>query len=543
MSAQAARLLGFAFASADLLFEVDEEGRIAHPMGAAVRVTGRSEQALIGSEWREIFHPADRAMAEALIAGLSTGSNGTMRRGPVTVRLDTGDDDGPQTALLSASRLPQVAPATSCALTLGPSIGMGLPTPKGADGLHDAETFDALTAGLLDSARSDGVELNVTLVEMEPTQAVHGEAAATIAAALRAESYAGSGAARLGEGRYAVLRQRGDGADVLAARIENAAARSGLEITARGAAVALDTASSPESALKALRYVIDDFLREGVGPDPSSVALAFQARAAQTAARAEAFNRMVERRGFSLAYQPIVSLRTGAPHHYEVLARFEAGQSPFETIRMAEELDLIQQFDLAMTEAALDKLRGRSGGLVKLAVNLSGRSIMSETFIVQLLALVRPFPELTSRLIFEVTESSALSDLDVADMRIQALRQRGFKVCLDDFGAGAASFAYLRALTVDSVKIDGRFVRDMVGAPRDGALIRHLASLCRDLNVTTVAEMVETAETEAALKAVGVDYAQGWLYGRPQSEPMLGGGEGVSTKPAARRSGLVETWG
>jgi EAL domain-containing protein (putative c-di-GMP-specific phosphodiesterase class I) len=539
MTAQTLRLLGFAFASADLMFEIDRAGRITAALGAAVKVSGRSEQALTGADWRTLFEEADRPMAEALLAGLDDGG---VRRGPVSVRMAGDDEEGSRTALLSLARLPQAGGATSGALTLGPSLGAGLPTATGPDGLHDAESFDALTGRLVQSARADGLELDVTLVELDSDEPVESAASRRIAAVLRAESYAGAGAAQLGEGRYAVLRQRGDSAEALAARIEGAAAVAGIEVAARAAAVSLDAAASPESALKALRYVIDDFLREGVGQDPSSVALAFQARAAQTAARAEAFTRMVDRRGFALAFQPIVSLRTGAPHHYEVLARFEGDQSPFDTIRMAEELDLIQQFDLAMTEAALDKLQGRAGGLLKLAVNLSGRSIMSESFIDQLLRVLAPFPEQTSRLIFEVTESSALSDLDVANVRIQALRKRGFRVCLDDFGAGAASFAYLRALHVDSVKIDGRFVRDMVGQPRDGALIRHLASLCRDLEVTTVAEMVETAETEAALKAVGVDYAQGYLYGRPQPEPIVSSQTLKPAPVAARRIGAVETW-
>jgi EAL domain-containing protein (putative c-di-GMP-specific phosphodiesterase class I) len=517
MSAQALRLLGFAFASADLLFEIDGAGRIAVSVGAAAKVTGRTDAQLSGAHWRELFDPADAALAEALVAGLDGGG----RRGPVAVRLHGEADEAPRAAMLSVARLPQLAPATSCALTLG-STATALPQP-GPDGLHDSASFDLLAGGLVGAPRPDGTEFDVALVELEADIPLRGAPLAAVTAALRAESYAGVGAARLGEGRFAVLRQRGDAPDRLAARIGEAAGRAGLETVARAAAVTLDGSAPPESALKALRYVIDDFLREGVGPDPSRIGLAFQARAAQTAARAEAFNRMVERRGFSLAFQPIVSLRTGAPHHYEVLARFEADRSPFDTIRLAEELDLIQSFDLAMTEAALDKLRGRQGSLLKLAVNLSGRSIMSDGFVDNLLELTRPFPELTGRLIFEVTESAALVDLDSADRRIQALRGRGFKVCLDDFGAGAASFAYLRALTVDSVKIDGRFVRDMAGQPRDGALIRHLASLCRDLEVTTIAEMVETAETEAALKAVGVDYGQGWLYGRPQPQPVMSG--------------------
>ena len=113
-------------------------------------------------------------------------------------------------------------------------------------------------------------------------------------------------------------------------------------------------------------------------------------------------------------------------------------------------------------------------------------------------------------------------------------------MCLDDFGAGAASFEYLRRLSVDTVKIDGSFVRALDEGERARTLIAHLVKLCADLGLETVGEMVETEAQAEALRDLGVAMGQGWLFGRPTPEP-------VTTAPAgqvaARRVGEVAAWG
>jgi EAL domain-containing protein (putative c-di-GMP-specific phosphodiesterase class I) len=119
----------------------------------------------------------------------------------------------------------------------------------------------------------------------------------------------------------------------------------------------------------------------------------------------------------------------------------------------------------------------------------------------------------------------------------------GSLVCLDDFGAGSASFAYLQELTLDIVKIDGRYVRELAGNGRDGAMVRRLVELCRDLKIRTVAEMVETLEVEEVVRKAGVDFAQGWLFGKPTDTPQPALKPCTSVKPAARRAGASESWG
>jgi len=185
------------------------------------------------------------------------------------------------------------------------------------------------------------------------------------------------------------------------------------------------------------------------------------------------------------------------------------------------------------------QLRADRTGKIKLAANVSGRTITSPSFM-QAVARHAKAGGLGGRLMFEITESAAIDDLGVAENHVQALQAQGFQVCLDDFGAGAASYAYLQQLSVDIVKIDGAYVRESTRSGRDGAMIRHLVGLCRELKVATVAEMVETQSVEDSLRVAGVDYAQGWLYGQPDATPRMK----LQTSPAAaRRRGSVEQWG
>ncbi len=150
-------------------------------------------------------------------------------------------------------------------------------------------------------------------------------------------------------------------------------------------------------------------------------------------------------------------------------------------------------------------------------------------------------PEERKRLIVEVTESAALSDVEAANRRLGGLRAAGIKVCIDDFGAGAASYDYLRRLSVDTVKIDGSFVQGLESDPRARTLIGHLVELCRSLKVETIAEMIETEAAADVLREIGVDLGQGWLFGKAEAEPrtVLAYNEPV----AARRVGAVAGWG
>jgi EAL domain-containing protein (putative c-di-GMP-specific phosphodiesterase class I) len=122
------------------------------------------------------------------------------------------------------------------------------------------------------------------------------------------------------------------------------------------------------------------------------------------------------------------------------------------------------------------------------------------------------------RLLVELTETSAVSDLQDAECFIEALRQTGCQTCLDDFGAGFASFAYLKHLKVDLLKIDGLFIRDLPKDSDNQVFVRAIVDVARALGKRTVAEFVEDAQTLAMVSALGVDLVQGYHLDRPQAD-------------------------
>ena len=122
------------------------------------------------------------------------------------------------------------------------------------------------------------------------------------------------------------------------------------------------------------------------------------------------------------------------------------------------------------------------------------------------------------RVLFEITESTSIHDLTRANGVIQSFRDAGNSICLDDFGAGAASLPYLRAFHVDYIKIDGAYVRRMQDSDRDLQIMNAIIGMCRQVKTEIVAEMVETQKQAQGLLALGVEFGQGYYFGRPSDK-------------------------
>ncbi|MDP6690368.1 MAG: EAL domain-containing protein, partial [Alphaproteobacteria bacterium] len=152
---------------------------------------------------------------------------------------------------------------------------------------------------------------------------------------------------------------------------------------------------------------------------------------------------------------------------------------------------------------------------LSVAVNVSGRSLENPAFLEKLIQLLGHFSPPRRWLQFEVTESSTIHDLETTGKFLNSLRKLGHMVCLDDFGSGSAAFQYLRALEVDCVKIDGIYVKEAQDSARGRAFLRTIATLCKDLEIDTVGEMVELEASADFLIDIGVRYGQGYLFGRP----------------------------
>lgn len=535
------RLLGFAFASADLLIEISPDGKIAFAIGASEALSGSAETALVGRAWRDFIDPRDRMMMEALLGGLKDGGRG----GPAIVTLSGAKDGQERAASLCAFKMPGNDGAVSCAFSRAAANSF--------HGLHDKASFEAVTAALFETAKSTGLELELALVEMGGLSALRrlmspddlADMEKRLEGALRAYSHGGGAAADLGADRYALVRQKGDPVEAMVQRLmKMVALDSSKDVQATGRSIPLNGEAPASQVVRAIRYSLEGFIKDGIGgATPENLSDALSRSFKRTLVEVGALGQAVNDRSFRLVYQPVVNLKAGGSiHHHEVLVRFGDNASPFPMIRMAEELDLIEPLDVAVVEQTIAKLA--SDPKLSLAANISGRTIGSAAFVEAVKSMLAKTP-VNGRLLFEVTESAAIDDLAIADRHLQALRALGIQICLDDFGAGAASLAYLQQLTLDIVKIDGRYIRELQHGGRESTFIRHLVTMCSELGVKTLAEMVENAQAEEAVRRAGVDYAQGWHYGAPSEQPARGLAAPTlnPVKPAARRMGAVDSWG
>ncbi len=230
---------------------------------------------------------------------------------------------------------------------------------------------------------------------------------------------------------------------------------------------------------------------------------------------AERFRDAVMNGRLKAARQPVVETRSGAVSHYEVLARFAGEDSPIGLITAAERSGQISHLDYIMVSAAVQRLTESRDPAYRLAVNISGESIQRIEVVRELCALICGHEFRRDRLILEVTESAQIHDIETAARSVSMLRDCGIGVSLDDFGAGAASFGYLRALEVDGLKFDGSFLQSPELNFRSLALMRNVARMCAELGIASVGERVETETERKLLLEAGVRYAQGYLFGAP----------------------------
>ena len=228
-----------------------------------------------------------------------------------------------------------------------------------------------------------------------------------------------------------------------------------------------------------------------------------------------------------LVFQGVYTTADRVLSHFEVLVRMRDKDRrstfimPGQFIPMAEKSGKILDIDRWVLQEAIKTL-SEAPAIPALAVNISGRSF-NEPMLPQFIAeQLKRFGVAPRRLLVELTETSAVSDLHDAQRFIEALRQTGCGVSLDDFGTGFSSFAYLKHLQVDSVKIDGLFIRNLPNDADNQLFVQAIVTVARGLHKTTIAECVEDEETLGMLRSFGVDCVQGFYLERPSVEhPLL----------------------
>jgi EAL domain-containing protein (putative c-di-GMP-specific phosphodiesterase class I)/DNA-binding NarL/FixJ family response regulator len=225
--------------------------------------------------------------------------------------------------------------------------------------------------------------------------------------------------------------------------------------------------------------------------------------------------------GFEILFQPIVDVQTALPVIYEVLLRLPGNREevlPPGTLALAAERhNLMAEIDRQVITKALKRLVNNNE--LRLAINLSGQSFDDPSLPEFIRSSFRTAGVEPKRVTFEITETAMISDLAAARMMMHRLHETGFRFALDDFGAGYSSFSYLKNLCPDYLKIDGNFVRDAEIGRSDWIFVEVINEVAHRLKIKSVAEFVEQEATLAKLREIGVDFAQGYLFGKPGPAP------------------------
>lgn len=226
-----------------------------------------------------------------------------------------------------------------------------------------------------------------------------------------------------------------------------------------------------------------------------------------------------------LYYQPKFDIFSGALVGAEALLRWYDREwgwvSPAEFVPIAEKRGMMPALgDWVLTQACAQLRRWRDAGLLlsgSVSVNLSATQLHAGDLVERMLRIVGEAGLKPEQFDLELTESSMFLDLDAAVETMRRLRQAGFSLSIDDFGTGYSSLAYLKRFAAQALKIDISFVRDMLTDREDHAIVAATIAMAHSLGLRTVAEGVEQEQQAEALRALGCDFAQGWLYGHPVS--------------------------
>ncbi len=236
---------------------------------------------------------------------------------------------------------------------------------------------------------------------------------------------------------------------------------------------------------------------------------------------------------FVLFAQRIAALGEGAAGlHAEVLIRLLDSDGslipPGAFLPAAERFHMATRIDRWVLRRAMQHIQAMPDlqALDTLCINLSGQSLGDRAFHRHAIdALTEAGSAVCRRICLEITETAAVTNMADAALFIEQVRALGVRVALDDFGAGASSFGYLKTLKVDLLKIDGSFIRDVIDDPLDDAAVRCFVDVARVVGVKTVAEFVDRPEVLARVREIGIDYAQGFLLHRPEPiENLFGAG-------------------
>ncbi|WP_306214208.1 putative bifunctional diguanylate cyclase/phosphodiesterase [Actinoplanes sp. RD1] len=340
-------------------------------------------------------------------------------------------------------------------------------------------------------------------------------------------------AARMGGDEFAILVEDGLAEEIaarvvaaLAVPVEVSDGVGGSNIVSGAASVGVATSADAKNPTELLRHAdLALYLAKGAGKGDwkryqSDLHTAMVERLALRASLLEA----VEHEQFVLQYQPIADVRTGIVVGLEALVRWQHPErgllGPYHFIELAEESGAIVGIGERVLREALRQFaswhRENPGTPLRyISVNVSARQFRQPGFVDRVRAALADAGAEPRWLLLEITESLVLRDAEQVWADLETLRALGCRIAIDDFGTGYSSLSYLRQMPVDVLKIDKSFIDDIIASKQQRALVNAIVTLARNLDLTVIAEGIESPDQRSMLGRMGCPYGQGYLFSRP----------------------------
>ncbi len=514
------RFLAFAFAAADLLIEVRPDGVITFAAGAFNARFGAPPDQFIGRHLRHLFAPADQPGIELALS--VTGLRG--RLPPLVLRLA---DTAATPVVVSALMLPNT-PASGTPGLLCLTVGR-LPALPGPSASTPPPALLARAAELQLRTEPGG---GLGLLEIVNWQQLSAAMPTDVQLALQADvtdalarlGGQGTVAGTVAAGRFGVLTTQPSDLRAFGAELEQLLrGYPGAKVHAAGLPMDRGGLTVPQAA-RALRFALARYTEGGIA---ATDAAGFRDGLANFIAgaelRARTIRSTIAQARFRLAFQPVASLASRSVHHYEALLRpiFSPGsviQTTQDFVTFAEAVGLAEELDWAVLQQAMAAVADAQPK-VTVAVNMSGLSIQSAAFRDRALDALRRRPGSAGQLLVELTDTADIDDDASAMQTIAGLRENQVPVCLDHFGAGSATFRYLREFQMDFVKLDGAYVRGAATSAREHGLLLSMVELASFVGARVIAGTIETEQQATLMRDAGIELGQGWLFGRPGGLP------------------------
>lgn len=508
------RFVGFSFATAQLLLELDETNRIVYAAGASFQIAPDATK-LIGRQIESIVASRDGAFIAHILQRYREGRPGQLVR--VALKREGKAD---QDFLVGGC----VVDATPGQLYLGlvPAIGVARALAGSASKLAEAAALmvdegDPLLTLYASRSLAELAESNPELSR---------QVAEDIQAYLRSVSVGGECVTDLAPGRYGFLRQVGVTDGEIEQSVASILTENDLEPAGQLFNIQFDSAElASEDAARALAYTIEKFARsEPAEFTLRSVQQAVSEMIGQSVDLMRTARGVLTEGSLEVAFQKVVEMRTGETHHFEALSRFTGIESVADFIRFMEESGIVQDLDLLVVEKVYEQLAEMdrtTGWRPKVAVNLSGRSIQGDIFRGRLMQLGQNHADYRGQMLFELTETSSITAIESTASFLHKLSTVGHAICLDDVGAGSTSLQMLRAMPANFIKLDGAVVHGASRPGGDRTLFKALVDLARGKGAELIAEQIETEADARFCAQAGARFGQGWLFGKASPDALL----------------------